>query len=182
MMYITVPDDKLNVLKGILPRLEEISNTKVEIDEKTKSIKVSPKTGNAYDAMKVISVIKAIGLGFSIDDSMKLMSDDYGLEIIDLKDYFSSPEAIRRIKGRIIGEKGKTKKTIQEYTGVQIIIRDHMIGLLGNIEQLQIAKKAIELLIQGKEHSTVYKYLDQAERELSLSNINRALKQGLKNV
>ncbi|BAB65506.1 KH domain-containing protein [Sulfurisphaera tokodaii] len=180
-MYITVPDDKINLVKSILGRLEEISNTKIEFDEKTKSIRVIPKDNNAYEAMKVVSVIKAIGVGFDVDEAMKLMRDDYVLDIIDLKDSTNGPEDMKRIKGRIIGEKGKTKKIIQEYTGVNIIITDHYVGILGTIEQADIAKRAIEMLIKGKEHSTVYKYLDKAERELSLFNVNRALKEGLDN-
>ncbi|BFH73577.1 KH domain-containing protein [Sulfurisphaera javensis] len=180
-MYITVPDEKINLIKSIIPRLEEISNTKIELNERTKSINVTPLNNNAYDAMKVISIIKAIGVGFDPEDAMKLMKDDYILEIIDLKDVSNGPDDLKRIKGRIIGEKGKTKKIIQEYTGVNIIITDHYVGILGNVEQADIAKRAIEMLIKGREHSTVYKYLDRAERDLYLFKINRALKEGLNN-
>ncbi|BCU69010.1 RNA-processing protein [Stygiolobus sp. KN-1] len=177
-MYTTVPDDKLHIIKELIPRLEEVSNTTIELDEKTKSIKVTPKQGNAYDAMKVKSVINAIGLGFSVDDAMKLMSDDYVLEVIELKDFSNSVDSLRRIKGRIIGEKGKAKKIIQEYTGVQILVGDHIVALLGNVEQMSIAKRAIELLLKGKEHNTVYKYLDEAERAMSFAG-SKGLKEGL---
>ena len=178
MMYTTVPDDKLHIIKELIPRLEEVSNTTIELDEKTKSIKVTPKQGNAYDAMKVKSVINAIGLGFSVDDAMKLMSDDYVLEVIELKDFSNSVDSLKRIKGRIIGEKGKAKKIIQEYTGVQILVGDHVVALLGNVEQMSIAKRAIELLLKGKEHNTVYKYLDEAERAMSFAG-SKGLKEGL---
>ena len=176
MIYTTVPDDKLQLIKELIPKLEEISNSKIEIDERTKSIKVTPKQGNAYDALKVKAVINAIGLGFDVNDAMKLMSDDYTLDVIELKDYLNTQDAMRRVKGRIIGEKGKTKKIIQEYTGVQIVVGDHIIALLGPIEQIQIAKRAIEMLIEGKEHSTVYKYLDEAERNISFSSKERLYK------
>lgn len=178
-MYITVPDEKINVIKSIIPKIEELSGTKVELDEKTKSIKVIPINNTSYEAMKVTSVIKAIGIGFEPDEAMKLIRDDYILEIIDLKDVSNGPDDLRRIKGRIIGEKGKTKKIIQEYTGVNIIITDHYVGILGSVEQADIARRAIEMIIKGREHSTVYKYLDKAERDLSLFKINKALKEGL---
>ena len=180
-MYVTVPDEKINIIKVLIPRLEEISNTKIVFNEKTKSISVSPKNNNAYDAMKVVSVIKAIGLGFEPDDAMKLMSDDYVFEEINLKEVANSQDDLKRIKGRIIGEKGKTKKIIQEYTGVKILITDHYVGIIGRMEQVDIAKRAIEMLIKGKEHSTVYRYLDRAERELSLFKVNQALKEDLDN-
>ena len=180
-MYVTVPDERIPIIKELIPRLEEISNTKIDYDEKTKSIHVIPKNNNAYEAMKVVSVIKAIGLGFDVDDATKLMSDDYVFEEINLKDVANSQDDLKRIKGRIIGEKGKTKKIIQEYTGVKIIITEHSVGIIGRIEQVDIAKRAIEMLIKGKEHSTVYKFLDKAERELSLSKINQELEEGLDN-
>lgn len=181
-MYITVPDEKIELIKTLIPKLEEISNTKIEMDDKTKSIKVVPTNNNAYEAMKVVSVIKAIGIGFSPEEATKLMRDDYILEIVDLKNSANSQDDLRRIKGRIIGEKGKTKKIIQEYTGVSLIIGDHFVGILGSIEQVNIAKRAIEMLIEGREHSTVYKYLDKAERDLSLYKINKALKEGIDNL
>ncbi|AHC51302.1 RNA-processing protein [Sulfolobus acidocaldarius SUSAZ] len=178
-MYVTVPDERLDLIKTLSKRIEEISNTTINFDEVTKQIRVIPKDNNSYNAMKVISVINALGFGFEPNDAMRLMSDDYGLEIINLKEFTNSVNSLRRIKGRVIGEKGKTKRTIEEYTGVIVLVKDHEIGLLGNIEQLSIAKRAIELLIEGKEHNTVYKYLDKAESYAMLSNANRNLKEGL---
>lgn len=180
-MYVTVPDERISVVKKLIPRLEEISNTEIIFDEKTKSIQVVPKNNNAYDAMKVVSVIRAIGLGFEPDDAMKLMSDDYTFEEINLKEVANSLDDLKRIKGRIIGEKGKTKRIIQEYTGVKIIVTEHSVGILGRIEQVDIAKRAIEMLIKGKEHSTVYKYLDKVERELTSFKVDKILKEGFDN-
>jgi len=180
-MYVTVPDERIHIVKSLLPRLEEISNTKITLDEKTKSINVTPTYNNAYEAMKVVSVIKALGLGFEPEEAMKLMRDDYIFEEINLKEVSNSQDDLKRIKGRIIGEGGKTKKIIQEYTGVKIIVTDHSVGIIGNIEQVDITKRAIQLIIKGKEHSSVYKYLDKAERDLSLSKVNQVLKEGLDN-
>lgn len=165
-MFISVPDEKINTVRSLIPKLKELSGVEITYDENAKTFNVNSQQ-NPYEAMKVISVIKAIGLGFSVNDALKLLSDDYMLEVIDLKQVLgSNPETLRRIKGRIIGENGKTKRIIQEYTGVVISITDHFVAILGDYEQVQIAKRAVELLIEGKEHSTVYKYLDRAEAEL----------------
>ena len=88
------------------------------------------------------------------------------MDVIDLKEISNSRDNMTRVKGRIIGEGGKTKKIIQEYTGVSVVISGHYITLLGNYEQIPIAKKALELLVKGREHSTVYRYLDRAEQQL----------------
>jgi arCOG04150 universal archaeal KH domain protein len=173
-MFISVPDEKINIVKSLISKLKELSGAEITYDENTKNFNVD-SSQNPYDAMKVISVIRAIGLGFSVDESLKLLSDDYMLDVIDLKQSVgSNPETLRRIKGRIIGENGKAKKIIQEYTGVSISITDHFVAIIGIYDQVQIARKAIELLIEGKEHSTVYKYLDKAEAELVYLSKNRS--------
>ncbi|MCY0859127.1 MAG: KH domain-containing protein [Sulfolobaceae archaeon] len=180
-LYVTVEDEKLKIIKDIAQKLGEMSDTVIEIDEKVKSIRVNPKSGNIYEAMKALNVIKAIGYGFNVDDALKLLSDDYRLEVIDIKDYSRNPQAIRRVLGRIIGEGGKTKKIIQEYTGVIISVHDHYVSILGVYDQVEIAKKAIMMLIEGREHSTVYKYLDKAEADLRLYRAEQLSKERLKN-
>jgi ribosomal RNA assembly protein len=165
-MYITVDDEKLNIIKRIISDLERIGNVKIVVDDKSKNIHVVPIKGNVYDAFKITNVIKAIGYGFKPNDAMKLLSDDYRLEVIELKDFARNNDDLRRIKGRIIGEQGKSKRIIQEYTGVEIIVGENFVAILGIMEQVEIAKNAIMMLIEGKQHSTVYKYLDKAENEL----------------
>ncbi len=172
-MFITVEDERLEDVKKIISKLEELTDTKIEYNETTKAFNVIPKGQNSYEAFKALSVIRAIGLGFPEDIALRLLSDEYTIDVIDLKNYVGSdPNTLRRIKGRIIGEKGKSKKIIQEYTGVYISIYEHYIGILGVYDQVKIARNAIELLIDGKEHSTMYKFLEKAERELITSKVS----------
>ncbi|AWR96665.1 RNA-processing protein [Acidianus sulfidivorans JP7] len=174
-MFVSVEDEKIKQIQQIIPKLKEISDVEIIYDDKTKAFNVN-SISNPYEAMKIVSVIKAIDYGFSVDDALKLMSDDYMMDVIDLKQVIgNNPDSLRRIKGRIIGENGKAKKIIQEYTGVLISIKDHIVAIIGIYDQLAIAKKAIELLIEGKEHSTVYKFLDKAEAQLiSMASKNRS--------
>lgn len=168
-MFVSVSDEKLKLVQQLIPKLKQISDVEITYDEKAKVFNIT-SSANPYEAVKVASVIRAVDYGFSIDDALKLMSDDYILDVIDLKQAVgNNPDALRRIKGRIIGENGKTKKIIQEYTGVLISIGEHTVALLGIYEQLAIARKAVEMLIEGREHSTVYKFLDKAEAGLVAS-------------
>ncbi len=166
MFYVSVPDDKLEAAKDLAKKIGQNLGINVTIDEKTKSIRITPGQGDVYTAYKVVNVFKALGLGFSEDDAMKLLSDDYSLAVVDLRNYARNEEDYRRIKGRIIGENGKTKRAIQEYTGVKIMIGEKEVAIIGRVEQVEIAKRAIEMLAEGKEHSTVYKFLDRSEAEL----------------
>lgn len=143
-----------------------MTSSEITFNERTKTYNVIPK-GNPYDAMKATNVIKAIGLGFNVSDALKLLSDEYELETIDLKDITGKDQDdMRRIKARVIGEKGKTRKFIEEYTGVIMSIHESYISFIGPFDQVNVARKAVELIIVGKEHQSVYKYLDRAEKEL----------------
>ncbi len=166
-MFVSVSDEKIELVKSLLPKLQEISGVKISYDEKKKIFEIDPTNENPYNALKVASVIRALGLGFSVNDALKLMSDEYQLEVIDLKATLGgSPETIRRIKGRIIGEGGKAKKILQEYTSAVISIYEHYVAVISTNEQMPIVRKAIDMLIEGREHSTVYKFLDKAEADL----------------
>ncbi|MBW9140865.1 MAG: RNA-processing protein [Candidatus Aramenus sp.] len=166
-MFISVPDEKIELVKSLLPRLQEISGVRIIYDERKKIFEIDPTNENPYSAFKAASVIRALGLGFSVNDAMKLMSDEYQLEVIDLKATLGgNPDTIRRIKGRIIGEGGKAKKILQEYTSAVISIYEHYVGIISTNEQTPIVRKAIDMLIEGREHSTVYKFLDKAEADL----------------
>ena len=72
-----------------------------------------------------------------------------------------APNHLQRVKGRIIGEKGKARKTIEEMTGTYISIYDNYVAIIGDFETANIAKQAIEMLIQGRQHSTVYRFLER---------------------
>ncbi|ABP94828.1 MULTISPECIES: KH domain-containing protein [Metallosphaera] len=165
-MFVSVPDEKLDLVKSLLDDLSRMGGVEIIYDEKVKNFIVDPKNQNPYQALKVVSVIRAIGLGVSVSDALKLMGEEVMMDVIDLKEISNSRDNMTRVKGRIIGEGGKTKKIIQEYTGVSVVISGHYITLLGNYEQIPIAKKALELLVKGREHSTVYRYLDRAEQQL----------------
>ncbi|MBS7621647.1 hypothetical protein KEJ32_06015, partial [Candidatus Bathyarchaeota archaeon] len=67
-------------------------------------------------------VVTAIGRGFSPEHAFKLIQDEEAvLDIIDLRIIFGKSESdIRRVKGRIIGMDGKTRRLIEELTDTNI--------------------------------------------------------------
>lgn len=77
------------------------------------------------------------------------------------------------LKGRIIGREGRNIKSIEQLTGVEIIVDDtpNAITISGfSAIRRHIAKKALEILIKdGRIHPTkIEEAIDQAKRELSL--------------
>ncbi|RLF23965.1 MAG: RNA-processing protein [Thermoprotei archaeon] len=170
---ITVDKDRLGVIIGgkgeVKRRIEKALGVKLEIDSNTGEIKIIPE-GERIDPLKLLKardIIRAIAYGFSPDRAMKLLGEDTYLEVIDLKQYTSGRrEDIVRVAGRIIGEGGKARKMIEELTGAEVSVYRHYVAIIGDYEQVRMARNAIEMLIQGRQHRTVYRYLFREKREL----------------
>jgi ribosomal RNA assembly protein len=89
------------------------------------------------------------------------------LMIIDLREIFGRSDSdIQRVKGRIIGTEGKTRKIIEELSEALISVYGHTISIIGGVEQSEIAREAVNMLIKGSQHATVYKYLQRKRQEL----------------
>ncbi len=73
---------------------------------------------------------------------------------------------MRRLRGRVIGKGGKTRETIEEYTGADISVYGKTTSLIGHPHQISIARRAIILLLEGSPHQTVYRYLDSKKRDI----------------
>ncbi|RLE67595.1 MAG: RNA-processing protein [Thermoprotei archaeon] len=147
--------------------LEKTFNIKIDVNSKDSTVILNIlENMRPIDVMKIKQAIKALSIGFKIDDVLKMKEDIYQLEVIDLREVSRNWKDMQRIKGRIIGENGKTKKILEEMTGATIIIGEREVGILGDYEQIRIAREAIRLIIAGRSHKTVYDYLRIQKREL----------------
>ncbi len=115
---------------------------------------------------KARDIVQAIGRGFSPQRAFTLLDDDIYLRVISIEEYGNTPNQIRRLKGRVIGQGGKTRRNIEELTRTFITIFGNTIGIIGELENQQIALTAIIRLLRGAEHSTVYRYLNDQSRKL----------------
>lgn len=176
-LYEKIPIDRIGVLIGHDGRVkEEImrrTNTRITVDSTTGTVVIEPASPSttALQLMKARDIVRAIAYGFSPERAMRLLDEDQVLIVIDLKQYIGDkPNHIQRIKGRIIGEGGKARRTIEEVTGTYISIYREYVAIIGDFESANIAKEAIEMLIQGRQHATVYRFL---EREMYLEKRRR---------
>ncbi|MHA1940693.1 MAG: KH domain-containing protein, partial [Candidatus Hodarchaeales archaeon] len=99
-----------------------------------------------------------IGRGFSAEKAFYLIDDSMYLETIHLE---GTKNNIKRLKSRLIGEKGKARKMIEQGTDTYISIFGSQISIIGDLEEIRSAKEVINLLIQGSKHGTVYRLLEQ---------------------
>lgn len=172
-MYVRVPPERIKVLVGskyeVIKELEARTQTKIKIDEVNCYATIEPASPNTpvINVMKAKEFINAIAVGFTPEKAWRLLDEDQILIVIDLKKVIGdSQNHLTRVKGRIIGEDGRVKKNIEEITGTYISVYEDFIAIIGDYDSADVARNAIEMLIQGRQHSTVYKYLDKAVHEL----------------
>ena len=168
-----VPLERLGAVIGrkgeVKKELSERLGVRITVDSENSIVIVEPEASGIppVNLMKAAEIIKAIAYGFPPEKAMRLLEEDQILVIVDLKQIVGdAPNHLRRVKARIIGEKGRARRTIEEMTGTYINVGDYHVAIIGDYERAMAAKQAIEMLAEGRMHSTVYKYLDSILREI----------------
>jgi ribosomal RNA assembly protein len=168
-MFVRIPKERIGVAIGpngeTKREIERRSGTKLIFDSETGSVQVDPGE-DPIGSLKAQEVLKAIARGFSSERAFRLFDDENFLEVTDIRDYAGDSEkAISRLRGRIIGEKGKTRYTIESATGAYLSVYGKTVAAIGTAEQLAVVREAIGMLLSGREHSTVYRFLERKRRE-----------------
>ncbi len=172
MIYIRIPKDRIGVLIGpkgkMRKQLSQRSGIKMDVDSEQNEVTLHDEIEGVDPLMllKMQDIVKAIGRGFSPEHATRLFSDDAYFELVDIHDFVGKHKShVRRVASRIIGSEGKTRRIIEEQTGCDIAIYGHTVAIIGEIEELQIAKQAVEMILRGAEHSSTYRFLENKRRE-----------------
>jgi ribosomal RNA assembly protein len=181
--YLKIPRERVGVLIGkggtSKDEIEKITQTKIEIDSETGSISIKPteETEDPLSVWKARYMVKAIGRGFNPEIALKLTSDDVMLDIINLPDYVGkSKKAILRQKGRIIGKDGKTRDIITDMTGVDLSVYGKTVAIIGDFKHIQVAREAVDMILHGARHKTVYAFLEKKSREMKIKEFKEIAK------
>lgn len=165
---LKIPKDRIAVLigpKGALKKeLEEQTHSKITIDSKEGDVFISGK--DSLGLFTVREVIKAIARGFNPDIAQLLLKQDYVIEIVSISDYSMKKNHLQRLRGRVIGADGKARMTIENLTETYVVIYGKTIGIIGTNERALLARRALETLLEGSTHASVYKWLEKAAREI----------------
>jgi ribosomal RNA assembly protein len=169
-MYARLPKERIGVAIGpkgeVKQEIERRTSTQLTLDSETGEVRIEPGE-DPLGALKAREVIHAIARGFSSERAFRLFQDDQLLEIIDIRDFSGTSErALVRLKGRAIGERGKTRQILEETTGAHVSIYGKTIAIIGTAEQLAVARGAIQILLEGAKHSSVYRFLERKRREM----------------
>jgi ribosomal RNA assembly protein len=171
--FIRIPKERVGVLVGpegkVKQNIEEKLGVALEIESESGGVTIllSEKAGDPSMLFRARDVVTAIGRGFSPEQAFRLIrNEDDIFDFIDLRAVFGRSESdIQRVKGRIIGANGKTRRLIEELTDANVVVYGHTIGLIGTFEQVDAARNAVQMLINGSQHHTVYKYLQKKRSE-----------------
>ena len=173
--YLKIPQNRVGALIGkngdVKKSIEELTGTVLDIDSDEGTVYITPRE-DMEDPLGVWNanhIVKAIARGFNPDVAMKLIHDDIYLEIMKLPLYIGkSKKALARYKGRIIGTNGKTRELITELADVDMAVYGKTVSLIGEIDNVLVAKEAIEMILNGSRHKSVYGFLEHKKEDLKM--------------
>jgi|TARA_B100001971_G_C18150617_1_gene515624 ribosomal RNA assembly protein len=171
---IKVPKERIAILigkKGELKReLEKITKTKIYIDSNNNLVTL--KAEDSINLFNALPIIKAIARGFNPDIAELLNEEDYTLEVIDIKNFSGdSKKKLIRLKSRCIGTSGKARENIEQLTNTHISVYGKTVSIIGRIENVGIARFALESILSGSPHGKVYKKIQERKsKSIDLSD------------
>lgn len=165
---VKVPKDRVAVIIGTegaqKRELEEKTQTSISVDSHEGDISI-----NGEDPLNLFitrEMVKAIGRGFNPEVAEKLMKQDFCFELIQIRDFGDTKKDFLRLKGRVIGHKGKSREAIENMCEVDIVVYGKTVGIIGEAQHVPVARRAVESLLSGSPHSSVYKWLEKQRHQL----------------
>lgn len=177
MLYVKIPMKRVGVLIGekgeTKKKLEEMTGVEITVDSEKGEVTINEEHAeDPSNALRVKDVVKAIGRGFSEKRAFRLLEDDIFLKLFDIRDYVGkNPKRVRQVRARLIGTGGKTRRLVEELTGVDVSIYGNTVGLVGDIVQLGIAERAVEMLLEGSKHAAVYRFMEGSRAALKMAEL-----------
>jgi ribosomal RNA assembly protein len=175
MQHVTIPQDRIGVLIGeggaTMRRIESEAEVRLDIDSETGSVSIE-SVGDPITGLNGPDIVKAIGRGFDPDAALSLLDDDVRmLDLLDLDAATRNRNDLRRQKGRLIGENGRTRQLMEELTGADVVIYGSTMGIIGGPEQVDAVRSAAEMILDGAPHGAVYSFLERRHNEMKTAGL-----------
>src|SRR5688572_524933 len=173
MLYTRCPAERLGVLIGpegtTKRRLQESTGTEITVDSATGDVTIDESgAADPVLALKARDIVQAMARGFSEERAFHLLDDDAYIEILDIKDFARSKNRVAQVRARLIGTRGKTRRIMEELTGVDVSVWGHTVAMIGGAFEMAIAREAMIMLLRGSEHKTVYRFLERKRADLKV--------------
>ncbi len=172
---IPVPPNRMTPLKDkwvdiYTPLVTHLGlQVKMNLKAKCVELRTGPETVEGTSIQKGADFLKAFMLGFELADAVALLRmDDLFLESFEVEDVkMLKGDHLSRAIGRIAGQAGKTKFTIENTTKTRIVLADTKVHILGSFNNIKIARDAICDLIMGSPPGKVYNKLRTVATRMS---------------
>lgn len=173
---VRVPLDRVAAVIGkkgeSKKHLEETCRVSLVVDGGSGEVTVKSTSAEDGDPFKALSVVEAIGRGFSPGRAMRLLEPEVSLEVMDLREFAGKSEnSLERLRGRIIGLKGKSRRVIEELTKCQVSVYGRTVAIIGDSSEIKLAKDAITMLASGSRHRSVYNMLQRARTKRKMDRM-----------
>ena len=152
--------------------LEKEMGVKLSVDSREGLVTVSADSALKTDPFSATRVVEAIGRGFSPQKARRLLEEGTALEVIDLRDYAGhSVNSLERIRGRVIGERGRSRRVIEELTSCSLSVYGRTVAIIGEGGEVQLASQAVKSLATGSQHKSVYNTLQKARTKRKMERM-----------
>ena len=174
---VRVPKERIGVLIGkdgeVKAKVEEETGVMIVVDSQEGDVTIDYSgAGDPSHVLSVMDFVVAVGRGFSPERAMAVLDDDWFLEVVDIREYVGKkPAHVARMRARVIGTKGKTRRLFEELAGVHMSVYGNTVALIGDIVQLDVARRALDMLLTGSEHSAVYRFLESKRAEIKIDGM-----------
>jgi ribosomal RNA assembly protein len=176
MKHVTIPQDRIGVLIGeggaTMREIESRAEVRLDIDSETGSVRVE-SIGDPVLGLQAPDIVKAIGRGFAPAEALSLLDGELRmLDLLDLDAATRNRNDLRRQKGRLIGENGRTRQLMEELTGAEVVIYGSTLGVIGDPEQVDAVRSAAEMILDGAPHGAVYSFLERRHNEMKTKGLD----------
>ncbi len=177
IMSVKIPAERIGVLIGkngaVKRNIEKLTGVRISVDSEEGDVQMDhSQAQDPAMALAVQDVVVAVGRGFSAEKALKLLNEDIYLEVLDIRDYVGKKAThVARMRARVIGSHGKTRQIFEELTGIDLSIQGNTVAIIGDLLQIDIARRGLDMLLNGSEHSAVYKFLEGRRMEIKVDGM-----------
>ena len=155
--HVNISEERLSKLKRIrnwATQLKDFLGVDVRIEDEVMI------EGDPLQVIRAKEIIKAFGRGFTFNQSLDLLDETHYLNVMEISNIVGkSSNRVTVMKGRLIGKAGETKKMIEKTTGAKVAVHGKTVSIIGTSENIKVARAAIEIILSGSKHNSVYRFL-----------------------